>query len=69
MADALQGAGSGDGLVRFGRDVPHIAAAFRAAEGNFPGGKAPIGPVGAHVKLKDAKWGKRTMLLYVVMLL
>jgi hypothetical protein len=44
-------------LARFGRDVPRIAAAFKAAEQRFPPGKAPIGPVGAHVKLKEAKWG------------
>lgn len=46
----------GGNLARFGADVPQIAAAFKAAERQFPPGKAPIGPVGAFIKLKDPKW-------------
>ena len=56
--DRLDSVNRGNSLSRFGNDVPRIAAAFKAAERQFPPGKAPVGPVGVSVKLKDPKWGK-----------
>jgi chromosome segregation ATPase len=53
----LESVGKGSPLARFGNDVPKIAAAFREKEKVFPPGKAPIGPVGAFIKIKDPKWG------------
>ena len=53
----LENVGKGNSLARFGNDVPAIAAAFKAAEKQFSPGQAPVGPVGAYVKMKDPKWG------------
>ena len=53
----LDSVGKGNPLARLGNDVPKIAAAFREKEKMFPPGKAPIGPVGAFIKIKDPKWG------------
>ena len=53
----LENVGKGNSLARFGNDVPAIAAAFKAAEKQFSPGQAPVGPVGAYVKIKDPKWG------------
>ena len=55
--DRLSNVDKGNPLARFGKDVPAIANAFKAAEKSFPKGKAPIGPVGAFIKMKDPKWG------------
>lgn len=52
----LDSVGKGNSLARFGNDVPKIAQAFKAAEKMFPPGKAPLGPVGQYIKLKDPKW-------------
>jgi len=53
----LESVGKGNSMARFGKDVPAIAAAFKAAEKQFAPGHAPVGPVGQYVKLKDPKWG------------
>ena len=53
----LESVGKGNSLARFGNDVPRIAAAMKVAERNFAPGKAPVGPIGAYIKLKDPKWG------------
>ena len=55
--DRLANVDHGNPLARFGNGVPAIARAFQAAERMFPKGKAPIGPVGAFIKMKDPKWG------------
>ena len=55
--DRIANVDRGNPLARFGNGVPAIARAFQAAERMFPKGKAPIGPVGAFIRIKDPKWG------------
>ena len=53
--DRLGNVDKGNPLARFGKDVPAIANAFKAAEKSFPKGKAPIGPVGAFIKIRGCR--------------
>ena len=48
-------ADDGNQLAKFGRGMPQLAQLLTQHAAQFS--KPPVGPVGMHVKLKDAQWG------------